>query len=193
MEIYNSKELIQVIYNNVFKMFERRKYINKYDNKYLDDFISNKMIYIEEPIKLSINYINNDISNISTGSSLDEYCNNKTDYIKIIVANSFNKKVYDQIKKYNNVEIFFSNEFLEDIPDKDIIPEHILLNEEETKELLQVYKIENLSKIYSTDMMARYYNAKVNDIFKIKRYNINSGFSIIYRVVVKGSSNILFN
>ena len=41
-------------------------------------------------------------------------------------------------------------------------------------------------------MMSRYYGAKVNDIFRIKRYNLNSGISVVYRRVVEGNLDILF-
>ena len=40
--------------------------------------------------------------------------------------------------------------------------------EREKNDLLKYYKITELSKIYNTDMMSRYYGAKVDDIFKIK-------------------------
>ena len=41
-------------------------------------------------------------------------------------------------------------------------------------------------------LVARYYNAKVNDIFKILRPNITSGYSVFYRVVVNGKIDNLF-
>jgi len=193
MESYNSKELLNILINNVEKMLQRRKLIKKFTDKQIDQLKSDKMIYIDEPNKISINIIDNTITNIASGSNIDDYCSKKLDYHKFIFVKSFNKKVFKQIKtNYKRVEIFFTHEFYEDIPNKDIIPEHILLNEEEISELLKVFKITELSKIYNTDMMVRYYGAKVNDVFKIKRYNINSGISTAYRVVIKGSADILF-
>ena len=192
MESYNSKELLNILINNVAKCFNVE--INlKFTDKHIEQLKSDKMIYIDEPNKISINIIDNTITNIASGSNIDDYCSKKLDYHKFIFVKSFNKKVFKQIKtNYKNVEIFFTHEFYEDIPNKDIIPEHILLNEEEKTELLQAFKITELSKIYNTDMMARYYGAKINDVFKIKRYNINSGISTAYRVVIKGSADILF-
>lgn len=193
MESYNSKELLNILIKNAEKMLQRRKLIKKFTDKHIDQLTSDKMIYIDEPNKISINIIDNTITNIASGSNIDDYCSKKLDYHKFIFVKSFNKKVFKQIKtNYKHVEIFFAHEFYEDIPTKDIIPEHILLNEEEKSELLQAFKITELSKIYNTDMMARYYGAKINDVFKIKRYNINSGISTAYRVVIKGSLDILF-
>jgi DNA-directed RNA polymerase I, II, and III subunit RPABC1 len=193
MESYNSKELLNILINNIEKMLQRRKLIKKLTEKYIDQLKVDKMIYIDEPNKVSISIINNTVTNIASGSNIDDYCSKKLDYKKFIFVKSFNKKVFKQIKaNYKNVEIFFIHEFYEDIPDKDIIPEHILLNEDEKTELLKSFKITELSKIYNTDMMSRYYGANVNNIFKIKRYNINSGISTSYRAVINGSVDILF-
>ena len=41
-------------------------------------------------------------------------------------------------------------------------------------------------------MMARYYNAKVGDIFRIIRPSLTSGLSIFYRRVQTGNLDILF-
>lgn len=38
--------------------------------------------------------------------------------------------------------------------------------------------------------MARYYGAKLNDVFRIIRPNINSGTSIYYRLVIPGSMDV---
>ena len=93
---------------------------------------------------------------------------------------------------YPNSEIFFQHEFMEDIPSKDIIPKHELLNVTDRDELLQRFDIRNLKKIFDIDMMSRYYNAKVNDVFRITRYNNTSGHGVDYRVVIPGKLDILF-
>ncbi len=96
------------------------------------------------------------------------------------------------MENYPNSEPFFQNEFMEDIPAKEIIPEHRLLNEEEKKELFDVIEMHNLKKIYTTDMMSRYFNAKPEEIFRINRKNSTSGNGIDYRVVVNGKLDLLF-
>lgn len=192
MESYNNKELATIVYKNAFKMFIRRKYVDSEDESKLEEFINNKVAYFDDS-KLSVYYVDGNLTNISSGSNIDEYCSKKLDYRKFIFVSNFSKKVYKQIKtNYKRVEIFFIHEFLEDIPSKDIIPEHILLTDEEKEQLTQTYKLNELSKMFNTDMIARYFGAKVDDVFRIKRYNINSGISTAYRVVVKGSSDIMF-
>ena len=40
--------------------------------------------------------------------------------------------------------------------------------------------------------MSRYFDAKVDDIFRIERLNITSGKGVDYRVVVQGKLDLLF-
>jgi DNA-directed RNA polymerase I, II, and III subunit RPABC1 len=124
---------------------------------------------------------------------LDEYLSNNIDVHKIIVCKEVAKKVVKQIvTEYKNAEFFFESEMLEDIPSKIFIPEHILLSEDEKKELLSKYSELELARIFSTDMMSRYYNAKVGDIFRIIRPSFTAGKNVFYRRVVNGSWDILF-
>jgi DNA-directed RNA polymerase subunit H (RpoH/RPB5) len=115
----------------------------------------------------------------------------KIDHHKFLIVKSFSKKTYSQVvKDYKNAEIFTIYEFLEDIPAKEFIPEHILLNDSDKKELLETFGLNELGRINSTDIMARYYGAKLNDVFRIIRPNINSGTSIYYRLVIPGSTEV---
>ena len=105
----------------------------------------------------------------------------------------FSKKVFKQAhENYPNSEVFFLHEFMEDIPSKDFIPQHSILNSTDKDELLQHINIKNLKRIFSTDMMSRYFNAKVGDVFKIRRLNVTSGHGVDYRVVVPGKIDMLF-
>ena len=195
--ILNKKEILNTVLTNIILLFERRKYINNNFNvndNLLKEFLDNKVVYFEEnSMKLSVIYIDSDIKNISTGTMIDDYLNKNNEYKKFILCKSFSKKVYKQIEEiYKTAEIFHIYEFLEDIPSKKIIPQHEILVGTDRDLLLNTYKLNELSSIYKTDMMSRYYGAKVNDIFRIKRYNLNSGISVVYRRVVEGNLDILF-
>ena len=52
------------------------------------------------------------------------------------------------------------------------------------------FGLNELGRIYSTDIMTRYYGAKHNDVFRIIRPNINSGTSVYYRLVIPGNLDI---
>ena len=191
----NPKEINQMVIQNISLMFNRRGYIKKpvLSDKVIEELLNDKVtIFEQDGTKLGINLTNSHIKNIQSGTPLDDYLSKNLDHVKIVIVKSFTKKVYKQIESYRNVEIFNQHEFLEDIPSKNFIPEHKLLSVDEKKELSTFYNLKNLAKIYASDMMARYYGAKLNDVFRIKRANLNSGNSIFYRIVVQGTSDHLF-
>lgn len=195
----NIKEITKIVINNLGKMFYRRGYTldNNIPEKIVDIIINDKVYDFELECpdntkkKISINILNQEIKNISNGSISDEYLNKNIDYHKFLIVKSFSKKTYTQIvKEYKNAEIFTIYELLEDIPSKEFIPEHKLLDNNEKKELLESFGLSELGRIYSTDIMARYYGAKLNDVFRIIRPNISSGTSIYYRLVINGSLDV---
>ena len=72
----------------------------------------------------------------------------------------------------------------------ELVPEHIILNENEKKRLLEEYGIKpgNLPKILTTDPVVKALNAKEGDILKIIRRSKTAGTSLYYRIVVKKKS-----
>jgi DNA-directed RNA polymerase subunit H (RpoH/RPB5) len=57
---------------------------------------------------------------------------------------------------------------------------------------MRIYAHILVVKILLTDMMVRYYGAKIGDIFRIIRPSMTSGKNVFYRRVVNGSWDILF-
>lgn len=82
-------------------------------------------------------------------------------------------------KKTNNVEKSIGHQ---------LVPEHILLNEEQAKELLEKYNItkDNLPKIKKKDPALTIFNIKAEegDVILIKRKEETGAYDY-YRVVVK--------
>jgi DNA-directed RNA polymerase subunit H (RpoH/RPB5) len=182
-------EIITTVLLNLNKMFNRRGY-GDIPETIIKEIQLNKMANFKiDSKKFSINILNQDVKNISSNSPLDEYLN--TDSHKFVIVNYFAKKTYKQIySDYKNAEIFSTHELLEDIPSKIFIPTHTLIEGPDRDELLKTFSLKEFGRIYSTDTMARYFGAKINDIFRIERPNINSGISIYYRIVVPGSLEI---
>ena len=196
---YNNKEINQIVMENVLKMLERRKLIKSWEDeiKKLGDNLTTKTsftIQLSDKSNYGIYLINAKLTSIVQGTPLDEYLSNNIDIHKIIIARDVAKKVVKQIVgEYKNAEFFFESEMMEDIPSKTFIPEHQLLSTEEKEELFNKFSETELSKIFLTEMMSRYYNAKINDIFRIIRPSPTAGMSIIYRRVVNSSWDILFD
>ena len=195
---YNTKEINIEVCTNVLKMLERRKLIKDY-KKIFDEIyndINNKVsvdFLLDDKSKCSIYIINAKINSIVQGTPLDEFLSNNIEIHKIIIIKDCSKKAVKQIMyDYKNAEFFFEHEMMEDIPSKNFISTHKLLSKEEVDELLKKFNEHELSIIYSTDTMARYYNAKNGNIFKIIRPSITSGYSPFYRRVQQGSLDIMF-
>jgi hypothetical protein len=195
----NTKEINVIVCHNIIKMLKRRKVIEDVDETFnsIKDDINNKAsieFSLLNSTKCSIYIINSKVTSIAQGTPLDDFLSNNVDIHKIIIIKDPAKKVIKQINfEYQNTELFFEHEMLEDIPMKVFIPEHQLLNENEKAELLSKFNENELSIIYNTDTMSRYYGANVGDIFRIIRPSITSGKSIFYRRVMHGNFDELFS
>ena len=194
---YNSKEVNNIVIENILRMLQRRSVIESWSDEFkkLDNVATNTIfeLTVTDKSKYSIYLVNAKLTTIVQGTPLDDYLSNNIDVHKIIIAKDVAKKVVKQIVvEYKNAEFFFENEMLEDIPSKVFIPEHHIMNAEEKEELLSKFSDTDLSRIFITDMMARYYGAKLGDIFKITRPSFTAGKNIFYRRVVNGSWDILF-
>jgi DNA-directed RNA polymerase subunit H (RpoH/RPB5) len=194
---YNNKEINQIIMENVLRMMERRTLIASWLDEYnkLEDITTRSvfMIRLIDNTDYSIYLISAKLSSIVQGTPLDDYLSNNIDIHKIIIARDVAKKVVKQIvSEYKNAEFFFESEMLEDIPAKSFIPIHQLISQDEKDELLSKFAESDLARILLTDIMARYYGAKIGDIFRIIRPSSAAGKNIFYRKVTNGSWDILF-
>jgi DNA-directed RNA polymerase subunit H (RpoH/RPB5) len=192
-----SKEINNEVCLNLLKMLYRRKLIDDVETKFNEisnDIIDKAIIEFElnNKTKCSIYIINVKLTSISQNTPIDDYLSNNINIHKIVILKDAAKKVLKQIiYEYKNAEFFFEHEMLEDKPVYIKVPQHILLNEEEKIELLDIYDEYQLKIIYDTDMMSRYYGAKIGDIFKIVGTSASSGISISFRRVYHGSLDII--
>lgn len=195
---YNNKEINQIVVENICKMLARRNLIKSWSDEYkkLGEDIGTKSIFkivLTDKTECGIYLVSAKLTSIVQGTPLDDYLSNNIDIHKIIVARDVAKKVVKQIVgEYKNAEFFFESDMLEDIPGKIFIPEHQLMGEDEKTELLEKFAEHELGRILITDMMARYYGAKIGDIFRIVRPSFTAGKNVYYRRVVNGSWDILF-
>ena len=69
-----------------------------------------------------------------------------------------------------------------------LVPEHILLSEDEAKLVLEKYRVKpsQLLFIKSSDPAARSIKANPGDIIKIIRKSPTAGEAIVYRYVIEG-------
>ncbi|MFH0830340.1 MAG: DNA-directed RNA polymerase subunit H [Candidatus Aenigmatarchaeota archaeon] len=68
-----------------------------------------------------------------------------------------------------------------------LVPEHVILNEQEIAEIMKKYNItvQQLPKIFSTDPAVKAIGAKEGQVLKITRNSPTAGTAVYYRIVVK--------
>ncbi|MFH0710964.1 MAG: DNA-directed RNA polymerase subunit H [Candidatus Aenigmatarchaeota archaeon] len=75
-----------------------------------------------------------------------------------------------------------------DIRKHELVPKHILLNENQKEELLRKYNItlKQLPRILASDPVIKIINAQPGDVVMIERNSLTAGKIDYYRVVIKG-------
>jgi DNA-directed RNA polymerase I, II, and III subunit RPABC1 len=87
--------------------------------------------------------------------------------------------------EYKLYEIFSMKNLMFNITHHEIVPKHILLNQEEVEQILRVFKTTRaqLPKLLTTDPVAKYYGMKAGDVCKIIRQSPMTGESYYYRIL----------
>jgi DNA-directed RNA polymerase I, II, and III subunit RPABC1 len=130
------------------------------------------------------------ISKANVIAKIKEIQEEKGDEIKIILClkEEPNNSILQELKniQYRFVEIFTQNSLVFNITKHEIVPKHRIMDPEESKAVLEKYKIkpENLPYISRADPIAKYYGAKGGQIMEITRFEPSTGKSIYYRLVV---------
>lgn len=131
------------------------------------------------------------ISTVTKSSVIGDYIYKNTGEHKIIIVNEITQRARISIQNsFPHIEIFLKDEMMFNTIDSIYVPKHELLSDEDTTKLLDEYKAQkkDLPRILIFDPIARYYNAKIWQIFRIKRPSETTGFSIYYRIVVRDIS-----
>lgn len=187
---YNENEKIDIILTNTVKMLYNRGIIVN-EQIALKNILEQKNDENQYNVETTLgNYIikilPQKITTKSKSSNIYEFLmENKKNHTIVIVLQITNKLITDMQSEFKNTEIFREFDFMTDKASYCFVPKHELLSDEDVKKCIEEYKIKkrDMAKINSFDPMAKYFNAKPGQIFKIIRASPISAVEISYRVV----------
>lgn len=166
--------------------------MNTDDNIYKIPLDNGEKYYGKDGTYMMVKLLSQKITSLSKASGISDFLNLYKSQPKIIIVASINPKIQYVVRTdtstYTNTEIFLEKELLINIVDHVSQPKFILLNEEETKTVLDLYnaKRREMPKILISDPIAQYYNAKHGQLFRIIRPSETAGQVVTYRLVIKG-------
>jgi DNA-directed RNA polymerase I, II, and III subunit RPABC1 len=207
---YNDKEIKNIILLNLTKLFANRGLIKKekiesVHNKLVSSIDDNLtfLLETENKKKIGIILVWSKITSVAKNNILKDFLSQDETIKKFVVikkTESTKKLFTDIYNNYSNVDIFMDYEMMTTIVEHNIVPQHILLSDEERNKLLEVNK-DNGIKIYdkkllkeikTSDIIARYYGMKEGDICKIIRPSMSSGYIVDYKKITLGNIDQIF-
>ena len=123
------------------------------------------------------------------GSFFSKMKDAKADSGIIVISGILSSQAKQKLADINielQVECFNISELMVNITEHAYVPKHILLTEEEKKELMKRYRIKEsqLPKILHNDPVAKYLGLKRGDVVKIIRSSETAGKYVTYRITV---------
>lgn len=103
----------------------------------------------------------------------------------LVLRNTPSKNNLEMLSKVENIEVFSLDSLTFNPVKHYLVPQHILLTEDEQQELFKKYRCTKaqLPKLNKNDRIARHYGMQSGDICKIIRKSPSMGESIYYRHV----------
>lgn len=190
---FEEKKKLYKVRNIIIEMLNDRGY------KYSDHIDFNEFLILLEADNININindeiyvYFYNENKNFGKNEFKNIVSNIQKSYhqdikILIILRENENSAVRNEMNKIQNknIEIFLQKNLTFNITKHELVPKHVLLNENEIQEVIDKYNTPKnmFPKMNSDDPVAKYYGAKSGDMFKIYRKSHSVGKTIAYRMI----------
>jgi DNA-directed RNA polymerase I, II, and III subunit RPABC1 len=205
--IINNKKQIEIALKTICRIIHERKYTTKTiseifskikpnitDNILLniEDIHNDEILFSIDDKKYGIKFISNFLTTIKKEVSIENFLTKNLDIHKFIIINKLSDRAIKQILEYQNTEVFTLDELLIVVIDHHLVPPHYLLTTQEKEEYFTTFNHHprDMKKILVNDPVAKFYGAKVGDLFKIIRPSITSGKDVDYRIVIPGEIKI---
>jgi|UniRef100_A0A6C0H158 DNA-directed RNA polymerase subunit H (RpoH/RPB5) len=193
---YEPSEKTQIILLNISKILRDRKLIKNYTDFYdivkkIGDNLEINLNYESNNIAIKIIY--NNITTIKDSNDIENFLDKYSKYHKFFVISSVSKKAFKQFQEFPLTEVFQEIDLMINITEHVLQPSFRLLTKKEVEEYFKTFdnKKREMPRMLDSDPVARYFGAKIGDIFEINRPSITTGESISYRIVIQGNLNFL--
>jgi len=190
--IINKNDKIQTVIKTLCRIISERKYSNKSVKELFEKLKplinDDQLVFTIDDKKFGIKFISTFLTTIKKETSIENFLEKNSDVHKFIIINRLSDRAIKQILEHKNTEDFTMDELLIVVIDHYLVPQHILLSPEEKENYLTIFnhQIRDMKKILLNDPIAKFYGAKVGDMFKIIRPSITAGKDIDYRIVIPG-------
>jgi len=203
MDNYSTTKIYYQVRKTTIEMLEDRHFTVSQEDKHLSyqDFanrLEENQINIvanhskEENRTAYVSYIletktfsKKDLQNLK--NYIDETFPSKEMTVIIIVREKPTPQIAKELQndEFKSYEIFLTKHLMFNITHHEIVPKHIILNEDEAKKVLDEFQAtkNQLPKLLSNDPVAKYYGMKSGDICKVIRHSPMTGESFYYRMV----------
>lgn len=143
-----------------------------------DDETSQLFVFFPEDEKIGVKPIK-----VYTDRMKEENVTNAILVLRVDIT-PFAKQAVQEMSDSFRIEHFKEAELLVDITEHVLVPEHIVLSQNEKSELIKRYKMKEtqLPRIQLNDPVARYYGMKRGQVVKIVRPSETAGRYITYRI-----------
>ena len=177
------------MYMNTIEMLLDREYTidKKYLNPTEDELVTNyeennsKIEFTHEDKLVNIYFFYNKLGVNDIKLLFKKLLKEEINHIILVIKHkltSYGKKEMTFLGKNMVKEIFFMDNMILNITKHYLVPKHELLTKEETKLFIKKFG-KKIPHIKLNDKICRYYNGKIDQIFRIYRQN-----ELYYRIVV---------
>lgn len=190
--IINKNDKIQTVIKTLCRIISERKYSNKSLKEIFEKLKplinDDQMLFTIDDKKFGIKFVSNFLTTIKKEASIENFLEKNSEVHKFVIINRLSDRAIKQILEHKNTEVFTMDELLIVVIDHYLVPQHILLSPDEKENYLTTFnhQIRDMKKILLNDPIAKFYGAKVGDMFKIIRPSITAGKDIDYRIVIPG-------
>ncbi len=203
MDNYSRTKIYYQVRKTTIEMLEDRHFAVSQEDKHLSyqDFANrleenqiniianhskdvNRIAYVSYILETKT-FSKKDLQNLKT--FIDETFPTKDVTVIIIVQEKPTPQIAKELlnDEFKSYEIFLTKNLMFNITHHEIVPKHIILNEDEAKSVLEEFQANKsqLPKLLSSDPVAKYYGMKSGDVCKIIRNSPMTGESFYYRLV----------